>query len=206
MVWWINKHKHSISIVHIFCVILFKAFCKFLRLRNSHGIFGGLIFGQGFFGGLLLEAPGISLGIDFCPHSIIPITWNPEYLQPWGRDSLFTRGTCLILHIYMYGLWGWVRAWVYSRKYSNCLKSCTWYKCEATNHHRSEVTQRRCYKYKFEIPESHLQCLPVKCPATVHGFLGWVCGERGEVYWLVSDSTISQAVQRHRFHKSNNYM
>ena len=106
MVWWINKHKHSISIVHIFCVILFKAFCKFLRLRNSHGIFGGLIFGQGFFGGLLLEAPGISLGIDFCPHSIIPITWNPEYLQPWGRDSLFTRGTCLILHIYMYGLWG----------------------------------------------------------------------------------------------------
>ena len=28
-VWWINKHKHSISIVRIFRVISFKACCKF---------------------------------------------------------------------------------------------------------------------------------------------------------------------------------
>ena len=57
-----------------FCVILFKAFCKFLRLRNLAWDFWGVNFWSGIFWGLLLEAPGISLGIDFCPHSIIPIT------------------------------------------------------------------------------------------------------------------------------------
>ena len=36
-----------------------------------HGRFRGLIFG-----------PGIFLGFDFCPHSIIPNTWNPEYPPP----------------------------------------------------------------------------------------------------------------------------
>ena len=28
---------------------------------------------------VLLEALGIFLGFDFCPHLIIPVTWNPEY-------------------------------------------------------------------------------------------------------------------------------
>ena len=36
-----------------------------------HGIFGGLLFG-----------PGIFWGFDFCLHSIIPFTWNPEYPSP----------------------------------------------------------------------------------------------------------------------------
>ena len=41
----------------------------------------------GFFG-VLLEALGIFLGLDFWLHSIIPVTWNPEY-PPWGlRTSL----------------------------------------------------------------------------------------------------------------------
>ena len=38
------------------------------------GFWGGFIFGPGIFLGVLLEALGISLGLDFCPHSIIPIT------------------------------------------------------------------------------------------------------------------------------------
>ena len=37
------------------------------------------------FGVGLLEALGIFLGFDFCPHSIIPITWNLEY-PPWGLN------------------------------------------------------------------------------------------------------------------------
>ena len=31
---------------------------------------------------VLLEALGIFLGFDFCPHLIIPVTWNPEYPPP----------------------------------------------------------------------------------------------------------------------------
>ena len=63
----------------------------FLRLRNSAWDFWGLIFGPGIFWGVVLEALGISLGFDFCPHSIIPITWNPEYLQPWGEGELIHK-------------------------------------------------------------------------------------------------------------------
>jgi len=44
---------------------------------------------QGFFW-VLLEALGIFLGLDFWLHSIIPVTWNPEY-PPLGSK----RG-CLI--------------------------------------------------------------------------------------------------------------
>ena len=42
------------------------AFWKGLGIQYE--IFGGLIFG-----------PGIFWGFDFYPHSVIPITWNPEY-------------------------------------------------------------------------------------------------------------------------------
>ena len=130
MVWWIiNKHKHS-TVVHIFHVTSFKAFCKFLRLRNAHGIFGCFIFGPGIFWGVLLEALGISLGLDFCPHSIIPITWNPEYPQPCGEGELIHKRHLFdITYIHAWPMrwascWGrrFIGAWVYSRKYSNCLK------------------------------------------------------------------------------------
>ena len=40
--------------------------------------FGGQFLVQGFFG-VLPEALGIFLGLDFWLHSIIPFTWNPEY-------------------------------------------------------------------------------------------------------------------------------
>ena len=37
------------------------------------------------FSGVLLKALGIFLGFEFCPHSIIPVTWNPEY-PPWASS------------------------------------------------------------------------------------------------------------------------
>ena len=54
----------------------------FKAWKFSMVFFLGLIFGPGIFWGLL-EALGIFWGFDFCPHSIIPVTWNPEY-PPWA--------------------------------------------------------------------------------------------------------------------------
>ena len=51
MVWWINKHKHSISNVFIARVISFYAFWKFLRLGNSAWDFSGVNFRSRNFGG-----------------------------------------------------------------------------------------------------------------------------------------------------------
>ena len=65
---------------------------QMLRLRNLAWDVFGVNFWSGFFGGVLLEALRIFWGFDFCPHSIIRVTWNPEYPQPWGERSLFTRG------------------------------------------------------------------------------------------------------------------
>ena len=69
-------------------------FWKFLRLRNWvldffffwGGGGGGLIFGPGIFC-VSLESPRDLLGgFDFCPHSIIPVTCNPEYIiSPWNH-------------------------------------------------------------------------------------------------------------------------
>ena len=68
---------------------------NFFGSEIGHGIFWGLNFGPGnrcfllfiylfifffFGGGGLFEALGIFWGFDFCPHSIIHVTWNPEYL------------------------------------------------------------------------------------------------------------------------------
>jgi len=47
------------------------------------GFFGGVSFRSRDFLGVLLEALGIFWGFAFCPHSIIPVTRNPEY-PPWG--------------------------------------------------------------------------------------------------------------------------
>ena len=44
---------------------------------------------QWFFG-VLLEALRVFLGFDFCPHLIIPITWNPESSRwdpPWPLNN-----------------------------------------------------------------------------------------------------------------------
>ena len=44
---------------------------NFYNSEIRHGIFW-----------VLFEALGIFLGFKFCPHSIIPVTWNPEYSPP----------------------------------------------------------------------------------------------------------------------------
>ena len=75
MVWWINKHKHSIS--NVFIIHVISCFCLL-------EIFKAWKFGRGFFGVNfrsrdLLGVLGIFCGFDLCPHSIIPFTWNLEY-------------------------------------------------------------------------------------------------------------------------------
>ena len=116
--------------------------------------------------------------------------------SPGGRGSLFTRGACLIFYIHVSPIrwapfWGRlvIRPRVYSRKYSNCLKCGNVnIKVLYTVHDTSmklqtiivsnskKVLQIQMEKallyFLFEILESHLQRLPVKCPATVHGYLG----------------------------------
>ena len=79
---------------------------QMLRLRNLAWDVFGVNFWSGFFWGVLLEALRIFWGFDFCPHSIIRVTWNPEYPQPWGEGELIHKGCCLIFYMYMYGLWG----------------------------------------------------------------------------------------------------
>ena len=94
---WINKHKHSVTNVSVVRVISFNAFWKFLWLGNSAWDFLRVKFWSreslffiiylfiylfilgGRLGGLF-EALGIFSGFDFCPHLIIHVTWNPEYL------------------------------------------------------------------------------------------------------------------------------
>ena len=55
------------------------------RTRSSSGNFYTSEIGHGMFffggggGGGLSFGQGIFLGFDFCPHSIIPVTGNPEY-------------------------------------------------------------------------------------------------------------------------------
>ena len=60
----------------------------FIDIRHGY-FFGrgrGLIFVQGFLG--FCKKPywfffGGGGRVDFCPHSSIPVTWNPEYPVPW---------------------------------------------------------------------------------------------------------------------------
>ena len=49
---------------------------NFMALKFGMGFLGGLHFGTDIFG-----------EFDFCPHSIIPVTWNPEY--PPGLELRF---------------------------------------------------------------------------------------------------------------------
>ena len=51
-----------------------------------HGIFWGINFGPGIFWGFCLKPKGFFWGFDFCPHSTIPVTWNPEHsLWAWVK-------------------------------------------------------------------------------------------------------------------------
>ena len=55
-----------------------RASWKFLRLRNSPCDFFVVNFWSRDFLGSV-GSPRDFLGFEFCPHSIIPVTWNPEY-------------------------------------------------------------------------------------------------------------------------------
>ena len=120
------------------------------------GFFWVNFWSRDFFG-VLLEALRIFLSFDFCPHSIIPITWNPEYPQPWGKGELIHKRPLFdITHIHVWPMrwapfWGRpvIWAWVYSRKYSNLPKM---WQCEYQSPvHDTSRRRRRCYKYKWKM-------------------------------------------------------
>ena len=52
------------------------------RFANSAWDFWGVTFQCRNFLWVLFESQRIFWGFDFCPHSIIPVTWNPEYHPP----------------------------------------------------------------------------------------------------------------------------
>ena len=126
MLWWINKHKHSISIVHIFRVISFKAFCKFLRRRNSAWGFWGVSFWSRDFVGGFVGSPR-----DFVGFWLLPPFDHPHHLKsrvyPSLRGGRAYSQEALVWYAWPMrwaSFWGRrvIGAWVYSRKYSNCLK------------------------------------------------------------------------------------
>ena len=61
-----------------------------------HGIFWGINFG-----------PAIFLGFDFCPHSIITVTWNPEYPPglelSWKGRWIFHTFYPKLIYIFLIG-------------------------------------------------------------------------------------------------------
>ena len=77
----------------ISCYILYVCFLEiFVAPKFGMEFFGGLILVHNFWG-VLFEALGIFFlggGVDFCPHSIVPVTWDPEYPPPPtpGKDWL----------------------------------------------------------------------------------------------------------------------
>ena len=64
---WVSRVLMARRLSLIFCMGFFRR--------------GGLIFLRGFF----VKPNGFYSGgrVDFCPHSNIPVTWNPEYPVPW---------------------------------------------------------------------------------------------------------------------------
>ena len=122
MVWWINKHKHSISIIHIFRVISFKAFCKFLRLRNSAWNFWGVNFWSRDFVGGFVGSPRDFFGFSFLPPFNHPYHLKFRVSPALGEgEFIHKRHLFDITYIHAWPMrwasfWGRsvIRAWVYS--------------------------------------------------------------------------------------------
>lgn len=79
----ISGSANAFSNVVPFRVISINAVWKFLRLGNSNREFFVVVGG---WGGVLIFGPGIIWRFNFCPHSVIPVTWNPKY-PSWGFPS-----------------------------------------------------------------------------------------------------------------------
>ena len=64
---------------------------------------------------VLLEALGNFLGFEFCPHSIIPVTWNPPGPSPAATQILSCLGTCFVmkgLNDFRYYNWSSFGVWM----------------------------------------------------------------------------------------------
>ena len=148
------------------------------------GFFGVNFWSRDFLG-ILLEALRIFLGFDFCPHSIIPVTWNPEYPQPWGEGELIQSCTLYMISMKL-----------------QTIVELKYLKEGVTN-----TNGKRIFIFPFWIPTCSHICKACQSNALLQYMdILAECGGgagRGEAYWLVSDSTMSQAVQHHQFYKSN---
>ena len=112
MVWWINKLECSVSNVFL-CVIALPLSETFKGHKIALGFFGVTFLVQGFFWVLLKV-----LGLDFWLHSIINVTWNPEYPPPPLGNSyaliisqifmlLISNGEKILSNVNMpMGVWG----------------------------------------------------------------------------------------------------
>ena len=70
-----------------------------LEIKGSeiqHAIFWGWIFGPEIFWGFCWKPLWFFGVLIFCPHSIIPVTWNPEYPLPPGHLLQCTWKYCSI--------------------------------------------------------------------------------------------------------------
>ena len=86
--------KKQTQAINFYFFISFNAFWTFLRFRNSSWDFFGINFLPGIFLQVLVEALGILFGFYFCPHLIIPVTWNPIWYMDWYM-ALNTKA-CLV--------------------------------------------------------------------------------------------------------------
>ena len=68
----------------------FFCFLEIFRARklNMGFLGGGLIFGPEIFMGFVGSPKDFLGGFDFCLHSIIPVTWNPEYPHPFWAIAM----------------------------------------------------------------------------------------------------------------------
>ena len=78
---WISSLEFPFAIVNswylslVTCGLILSG--NFWGSKIRHGILGANLWWGDWLRSL--DALGIFLGFDFCPHSIIPITWNPEF-------------------------------------------------------------------------------------------------------------------------------
>ena len=106
MLWWIYKHKHSISNVFIFRIISFNDFWKCLRLRVSTWNFLAVYFTAFLVG--FVGNPRVFLSLIFasirsaCSLEILSTQNPPQLLPPWNcrssqkfTDLNWHSGSCL---------------------------------------------------------------------------------------------------------------
>ncbi len=95
---WPHSSANKVRTLNVFLMFFFVLYPSqiippfwkkviFNGTENRHGIFWRLIFGPGIFL-CFIKSSRDFWGLDYYPHSIIPVTWNPEY-PPLGSSDFF---------------------------------------------------------------------------------------------------------------------